>query len=100
MLIQKLKDNYDWIFIDTPPVMAVPDALTVGSFSDGVILTVGLDCRKSHLKKVRKVFNVNHVSIFGIITRELQTGEAASGNEYIKQLISRMMPQDDILQEK
>ncbi len=35
-----LKDEYDYIFIDCPPVNVVSDALTVSSYTDGVLYVV------------------------------------------------------------
>ena len=35
-----LKDQYDYIFIDCPPVNVVSDALTVSSYADGVLYVV------------------------------------------------------------
>jgi capsular exopolysaccharide synthesis family protein len=101
MLIEKLKEKYDWVLIDTPPALAVPDALTIGSYSDGTLLSTGLNSARSNLAKVHKLFKDNNIKIFGVIAREVQLNEAASSNEYIKQIISRMMPEtDDILTEK
>lgn len=95
MLIQKLKERYDWILIDAPPAMAVPDAVTIGSIVDGVAVTTGLDSTKSSLKNIYKLFNDNQVKIFGVVARQYQPGEAVTSNEYLKQIISRMLPQED-----
>ncbi len=37
--IQKLRDSFDKIIIDTPPVLAFSDALVLARISDGVLLT-------------------------------------------------------------
>ncbi len=39
-LISSLKHRFDYIFIDTPPVMPVTDACNLGHLTDGVILVV------------------------------------------------------------
>lgn len=39
-LIQRLRENFDTIIIDTAPVLAVSDALVLGRYVDGVILAV------------------------------------------------------------
>lgn len=96
-LIQELKKRYDWVLLDVPPALAVPDALTVGSSVDGMVLVTGLDADRSVLRKIYKQFKSYGVPIFGIVARELQTKEAASSNEYIRQMISRMMPQNEAL---
>jgi capsular exopolysaccharide synthesis family protein len=40
MLIQSLRPSYDFILIDTPPVLTVTDAAVLVSVSDGVVLVL------------------------------------------------------------
>jgi capsular exopolysaccharide synthesis family protein len=42
-LLDSLKENFDTIIIDTPPVMVVADPLVVASFTSGVIFVVGAE---------------------------------------------------------
>ncbi|MBI1337962.1 MAG: polysaccharide biosynthesis tyrosine autokinase [Phycisphaera sp.] len=42
-LLERLKDRYDHIFIDTPPVVSVTDAAILGAMSDQVMLVVRLN---------------------------------------------------------
>ena len=56
MLIRILKKRFDWVFIDTPPVLAVPDAMAISSQTDGMIITTGLETKKQTLKKILKQF--------------------------------------------
>jgi capsular exopolysaccharide synthesis family protein len=39
-LLQSLRADFDYIVIDTPPVLPVTDAVVLASFSDGVVLVV------------------------------------------------------------
>lgn len=39
--VENLKDNYDYIFIDAPPIGIVTDAGVISSYSDGCILVIG-----------------------------------------------------------
>lgn len=50
-LIEQLKDKYDYIIIDTPPVSAAMDAQVVGRLSDGVVYVVKHNYVKSSLAK-------------------------------------------------
>lgn len=54
-LIEKLEDQYDVIMFDTPPVLAVTDALIVSSLCDGVLLVVNSGKVKKELVKKTKV---------------------------------------------
>jgi len=42
-LLDKLKENFDCIIVDTPPTQAVSDALMIGSMSDATIYVVKAD---------------------------------------------------------
>lgn len=42
-LIKELKEEYDYILIDTPPVLAVSDSLIISSYVDGVVYIVSQD---------------------------------------------------------
>ncbi len=37
-LLEEVVDLYDFVIIDTPPILVAPDALTVGRGSDGILL--------------------------------------------------------------
>lgn len=46
-LFEKLKQQYDFIIIDTPPVLPVTDALLIGQHVDGVLFSVLRDVSRS-----------------------------------------------------
>lgn len=94
-LISKLKANFDWVLIDTPPVVAVPDAVATAVKADGVIISTGLDAAKPKLQQIKKMFANNNIEVFGVIARNQQSQEAASDNRYIKQIISRIIPSEE-----
>lgn len=93
-IIQALKEKYDWVLIDTPPVMAVPDALAIGSNVDGVVLMTGLKVSKFVLSRICNIFSDYNLPMFGVIAREMQTQEAVISNRYLSQVISRMIPNE------
>lgn len=39
-LLSELKDNYDYVIVDTPPINLVSDALTISQKCDGILLLV------------------------------------------------------------
>ncbi|RLS43418.1 MAG: polysaccharide biosynthesis tyrosine autokinase [Planctomycetota bacterium] len=44
-LLSMLRDRYEWIIIDSPPVLAVTDSATLSRLVDGVILVVRMNGR-------------------------------------------------------
>ena len=54
-LIEDLKNIYDYIFIDTPPIGLVTDAGVLSSFIDGVVLVVKSESvEKKYLEETKK----------------------------------------------
>jgi succinoglycan biosynthesis transport protein ExoP len=43
-----LKDHFDWVIVDSPPVMAVTDAALAAHFASGVVFVVGADMTSRH----------------------------------------------------
>lgn len=60
-VLNEARSEYDWILIDTPPILFVSDALVMSSFSDGTIIVVKagtntkglLDRTKSQLDNIQ-----------------------------------------------
>ncbi|WP_408894293.1 CpsD/CapB family tyrosine-protein kinase [Paenibacillus taichungensis] len=72
-LLQDLKEEYDVILFDTPPVLAVTDALIISSLCDGVILVVSAGKVKKDLVKKAKA-HLEHVNarILGAVLNNVQ----------------------------
>jgi capsular exopolysaccharide synthesis family protein len=46
--INSLKEHFDWVIIDTPPVMAVTDAVIAANAASGVVFVVGAEMTNRH----------------------------------------------------
>jgi capsular exopolysaccharide synthesis family protein len=46
--LKSLKDHFDWVLIDSPPVMAVADACVIAHRTTGVIFVVSADTTSRH----------------------------------------------------
>ena len=55
-IFEKLRDQFDYIVIDAPPVLGVADSLSLGQYIDGAILTVLRD--HSEIRKVYKAIEM------------------------------------------
>jgi capsular exopolysaccharide synthesis family protein len=51
-IFEKLRDQFDFVVIDAPPVLGISDSLSIGQYIDGAILTVLRD--HSEIRKVHK----------------------------------------------
>lgn len=72
-LIQELRESFDHIIIDTPPVLAVTDAILVSAFADGVVLVIRSGkTTKQNAKKVIRLLNQSSTPIIGSILNDVK----------------------------
>ncbi|MGL4990057.1 MAG: CpsD/CapB family tyrosine-protein kinase [Sarcina sp.] len=57
ILIEDLKERYDYVIIDTPPVLAVTDSQILSTIADGVLFVV----RAGHTKKEQVIHAKNEL---------------------------------------
>lgn len=80
-LLEELKDYYDCVIVDTPPVNVVTDAAIIGSMVDGMFLVVRSNYAPAEIVAAAKkrLEDVN-VRVFGAILTRLDMRE--SGGRY------------------
>jgi capsular exopolysaccharide synthesis family protein len=66
--ISYLKQQFDYVLLDSAPLLAVSDALLLGKLVDGVILVIrGGQTPVSALKQVRQKMEAHHLDCLGVI---------------------------------
>ena len=67
-LIEKIKERYDYILIDTPPVMAVADAQVLSSLCHGVLLVVAQGkTQKAALTRTKQLIEGVGGELIGVV---------------------------------
>ncbi|MBV9158145.1 MAG: CpsD/CapB family tyrosine-protein kinase, partial [Acidobacteriaceae bacterium] len=79
-LLRYLRDHFDIILIDTPPMLQIPDARVLGRMSDKVILVVraGLTTRDAALA-ARQRFSEDGTSLLGTILNDWNPKNSPNG---------------------
>ena len=71
-LLKELSAHYDYIFLDTPPMILVSDPITIASYSDAVILTIGYsETEKEVAKKSIDSLKQVNANIIGTILNKV-----------------------------
>lgn len=72
-LLEELKGIFDYILLDTPPVLAVSDALVMGPSLDGAILVVrGGKTSRDAVRSAREMLEKHKIKCAGIIINDVQ----------------------------
>jgi Mrp family chromosome partitioning ATPase/capsular polysaccharide biosynthesis protein len=81
-LFQTLRDEYDYVILDSPPLMSVSDAMPLAKVADGVILVVRVDVASR--KGVTRAVELLHRSagrdaIIGTVASDAEVRDVAEG---------------------
>lgn len=82
-LLAQARESFDMIIVDAPPVLPVPDALTIGRWTDGAVLAVRHDTSRFPLveRAHRRLTHVG-VPIIGAVVNGVRSMEAGYGGYY------------------
>jgi capsular exopolysaccharide synthesis family protein len=71
-LIEKIKGYFNYILFDSPPILAVSDAMVMGQNIDGVILIVqGEKTSRETLQRAKKKLDMGKIKTLGVIINNL-----------------------------
>jgi capsular exopolysaccharide synthesis family protein len=80
LLVQQLRELYDLIIIDSPPVLPVPDALILGRWSDGAVIAVRYDIsRFPQVERARRQLDTAGVTVLGTVINGMRNSDSYYG---------------------
>jgi len=78
-LLAQARESFDMILVDAPPVLPVPDALTIGRWVDGAVLAVRYDnSRFAAVDRAQRRITSVGVPVVGAVINGLRTPDSAS----------------------
>jgi capsular exopolysaccharide synthesis family protein len=82
-LLAQARASFDMIIVDAPPVLSVPDALTIGRWTDGAVLAVRFDTSRFPLVD-RATRRLNHIGVplIGAVVNGVRSTESSYGSYY------------------
>ncbi len=82
-IINKLKETYDMVIIDTPPVMAVNDAVIIGAITDGILYVIESGrATFSMVDHVKELFTKANLNTIGIVLNKFKAYETGYYHYY------------------
>lgn len=92
-MLAQLRESFDIVIVDAPPVLPVPDALTIGRWTDGAVLAVRYDTSRYPLveRANRRLASVG-VSVIGAVVNGVRTSSSSYYGSYYP---TTSMPQPD-----
>jgi Mrp family chromosome partitioning ATPase len=80
-LIDEARTTFDWVIIDAPPLMLLPDAHLLASMVDGAVLVVKAASTRHHLIK-RASEAIGKTRILGVVLNQTAIPPAGAYDEY------------------
>jgi len=82
-LIQKMKAEYDYIIVDSPPVLTVTDALVISDLVDCVIFVVSYKkTKKDQAKHALKQLKENNANVIGAVLSNIDVKQNRDYYDY------------------
>ncbi len=80
LLIAQLRQSYDLVIIDSPPVLPVPDALILGRWVDGVVFAARYDIsRFPQVERARRQLDNAGIPIMGTVINGMRNTDSYYG---------------------
>jgi capsular exopolysaccharide synthesis family protein len=81
-LLRNAKAEYEFVIIDTPPMLTMPDARIVGRLSDGVILVIrAAKTTREAAEAARQHFSGDRTPVLGTILNDWDPSKNSRGSE-------------------
>jgi capsular exopolysaccharide synthesis family protein len=84
-LLEAMRNEYDYVLVDTPPLLAVTDPCIVAGRTDGLFLTIRLTRKgRPDAERARELLAGLHVKMLGVVVNGISRGAAGiySPNAY------------------
>jgi len=83
ILLEKMKKHFDFVFIDSPPLVGIVDPVIIGRHATGTILVIwGGKTPKKAVEKAKAELNKYNLKILGVVINNLNMKKAGGYGYY------------------
>ncbi|MGC2061516.1 MAG: polysaccharide biosynthesis tyrosine autokinase, partial [Thermodesulfovibrionales bacterium] len=80
-LLDSLSEIYNFVIIDAPPIMGMPDSILLSSFVDGTILVVKAgETQKNAIVAAKQIFNNVNGNLLGVVLNGVKKNDLKYGS--------------------
>jgi capsular exopolysaccharide synthesis family protein len=80
-LLDEARETFDWVIIDTPPLVLLPDANLLAPMADGVVLVIRA-ASTPHAMVARAIEAIGKNRTLGIVLNRVETDDVSYGGYY------------------
>jgi len=82
-VINKFKEEYDYIVVDLSPILAVSDTIAISKYIDGVVIVVRHgSTKRREIAEVTRQLNYANAKILGFVYNKIGTQTRRKKNSY------------------
>lgn len=81
LLLNDLRQEYDFVLVDTPPLLAVSDPCVVAAATDGLVLVVNLaKNRRDAIRRVQEMVATHSMRVLGVVANGVTAESDCTGH--------------------
>lgn len=82
-LFKKLSEMYDYVLVDSPPIINVSDSLYISKLTDGIVFVISQeDTKRGLVKEAVSLLKQNNVNIIGAVSTQVDLKRKRYGYSY------------------
>jgi capsular exopolysaccharide synthesis family protein len=83
VLLRRVREDFDYVLVDSPPILAVTDPCIVAPHTDGMLLVVRMEKNKRPaVERTRDTLDSYGVRLFGVVANDFNVDANREGYNY------------------
>lgn len=80
-LLRQARTDYDYVLVDSPPLLAVTDPCIIAPHTDGMLLVIRiLKNKRAALQRAREAIDTHGIRLYGVVANDLSRDRNSDGS--------------------